>query len=41
MPFFVINDKVALSGAREVSAFLEAFDRAESGGSVAKIGLGK
>jgi predicted DsbA family dithiol-disulfide isomerase len=33
VPFFIINGEVALSGAREVSAFLEAFDRAGSGAS--------
>jgi predicted DsbA family dithiol-disulfide isomerase len=30
VPFFDTNGEVVLSGAREVSAFLEAFDHAES-----------
>lgn len=30
VPFFIINGEVALSGAREASAFLDAFHRAES-----------
>jgi predicted DsbA family dithiol-disulfide isomerase len=33
VPFFVINGEVALSGAREVSAFLIAFHQAISGAS--------
>jgi len=38
VPFFVINGEVALSGAREVSAFLEAFERAGSGATTTKGG---
>jgi predicted DsbA family dithiol-disulfide isomerase len=46
VPFFVINDTLALSGAMEASAFLDAFDRAgaktptTSEGSACKIGAG-
>jgi len=44
VPYFLINGMLALSGAREPSAFLDAFEQAEatSGdeGSVCKIGPG-
>ena len=44
VPYFLINGTVALSGAREPSAFLDAFEKAEatSGneGTVCKIGPG-
>ncbi len=44
VPFFLINDAFALSGAREPSAFLAAFERAtatsEDVESVCKIGPG-
>jgi predicted DsbA family dithiol-disulfide isomerase len=45
VPFFVINSRLALSGAREASAFLDAFDRAGeeqpvTAGSVCKVGPG-
>jgi len=44
VPYFLINGTLALSGAREPSAFLDAFEQAEatSGdeGSVCKIGPG-
>ncbi|MGO8897036.1 MAG: DsbA family oxidoreductase [Isosphaeraceae bacterium] len=44
LPYFLINGTLALSGAREPSAFLDAFEQAEatSGdeGSVCKIGPG-
>ena len=45
VPFFLINNALALSGAREVSAFIDTFDRAVAeqpvvGGGVCKIGAG-
>jgi predicted DsbA family dithiol-disulfide isomerase len=44
VPHFLINDTLALSGAREPSAFLEAFEQAGATpgdeGSVCKIGAG-
>jgi predicted DsbA family dithiol-disulfide isomerase len=45
VPFFVVNNTVVLSGAREASAFLDAFDRAGgeqpvTPGAVCKLGAG-
>jgi predicted DsbA family dithiol-disulfide isomerase len=45
VPFFLINNTLGLSGARETSAFLDAFDRAVAeqpvtGWGVCKIGAG-
>src|SRR6266851_2374002 len=44
VPYFLINGTLALSGAREPSAFLDAFEQAEATpgdeGSVCKIGPG-
>jgi predicted DsbA family dithiol-disulfide isomerase len=46
VPFFVINNTLALSGAREASAFVDAFDRAGeeppfTEGAVCKLGTGE
>jgi predicted DsbA family dithiol-disulfide isomerase len=45
VPFFVINNTLSLSGVREASAFLDAFDRAGENqpittGAVCKVGAG-
>jgi predicted DsbA family dithiol-disulfide isomerase len=45
VPLFVINSALALSGAREASAFLDAFDRAGeeqpvTAGAICKVGAG-
>lgn len=39
VPFFVINGEVAISGAQEPKAFLDAFDRASAGGRVGEGGV--
>jgi predicted DsbA family dithiol-disulfide isomerase len=44
VPFFVINNRLALTGAREASAFLDAFEQAiappDNEGSACAIGPG-
>ena len=41
VPFFLINNTVALSGAREPSAFLDAFEQAGTGPSTSDEGVCK